>query len=40
MEEYRKLAVLWDIRLTEYKNNLSKLDALRGLAEKFNCDVA
>ncbi|XP_066978153.1 uncharacterized protein [Macrobrachium rosenbergii] len=40
IEEYRKLAVLWDIRLTEYKNNHGKLDALRGLAEKFSCDVA
>ncbi|KAG0704542.1 hypothetical protein GWK47_024670 [Chionoecetes opilio] len=40
IEEYRKLAVLWDIRLADYKNNHAKLDALWGLAEKFNCDVA
>ena len=40
IQEYRKLAVLWDIRLTEYKTNQPKLDALRGLAEKFNCDMA
>ncbi|XP_066959216.1 uncharacterized protein [Macrobrachium rosenbergii] len=40
IEEYRKLAVLWDIRLQQYKNNQAKLDALRGLAEKFNCDMA
>ncbi|KAK7073866.1 hypothetical protein SK128_009897, partial [Halocaridina rubra] len=39
IEEYRKLAVLWDIRLTDYKNINAKLDALLGLAEKFNCDV-
>ena len=28
MEEYSKLAVLWDIQLTDYKNNYAKLDAL------------
>ncbi|XP_047499741.1 uncharacterized protein LOC125046132 isoform X4 [Penaeus chinensis] len=39
IEEYRKLSVLWDVRLQEYKNNQAKLDALRGLAEKYNCDV-
>ncbi|KAK7079453.1 hypothetical protein SK128_023808, partial [Halocaridina rubra] len=39
IEAYRKLAVLWDIRLTANKNNHAKLDALLGLAEKFNCDV-
>ena len=39
IEEYRKLAVLWDIRLQEYKNNQATLDALRGLADEFNCGV-
>ncbi|KAK7014793.1 hypothetical protein SK128_028172, partial [Halocaridina rubra] len=39
IEEYRKFAVLWDTRLTDYKTNHAKLDALQGLAEKFNCDV-
>ena len=39
IEEYRKLAVLWDIRLQEYKNNQATLDALRGLEDEFNCDV-
>ena len=39
VEAYRHLTVLWDISLPEYKNNQTKLDALRGLAEKFNCDV-
>ena len=39
IEEYRKLAVLWDVRLQEYKNNQAKLDALGGLADKFHCDM-
>ena len=40
IEEYRKVVVLWDIRMEEYKNNHAKLGALRGLANKFNCDAA
>ena len=28
IEEYKKLAVLWDIHLTDYNNNHAKLDAL------------
>ena len=26
--------------MEEYKNNQAKLDALRGLAEKYDCDMA
>ena len=39
IEEYRKTALLWDIRLQDYKNNHAKLDILKELAEKFNCDL-
>ena len=38
--EYMKRAILWDIRLTGYTDNQAKLDALRGLADKFKCDLA
>ncbi|KAK3860557.1 hypothetical protein Pcinc_033398 [Petrolisthes cinctipes] len=40
IESYRNSQVLWDIRLKDYKNNLVKLDALRLLAEQYQCDVA
>ena len=40
IKEYRKLVVLWDIRLEEYKNNHGKLGAQRKLAKRFDCDVA
>lgn len=40
IESYRNSPVLWDIRLKDYRNNLVKLDALRLLAELYQCDVA
>ena len=40
VEAYRERSVLWDIQSQEYKKNKAKLDALRGLAEILNFDVA
>ena len=39
IESYRNSINLWDITVKDYKNNLAKLDSLRLLAEKYQCDV-
>ena len=39
IQSYRNSPNLWDITVKDYKNNLAKLDSLRLLAEKYQCDV-